>query len=241
MGDIPPQVWGMNLLPRSDFVLVSLPRTKVGRIPQQTMICFGTGIGAVPVTYLDGVQRPDRPTEFGQMEWATRTLQEWKYRNFLIKAKISTDGPVPNEEACNLWNIAQWLLSKVTKRESAAIRQRLAVAQDKAATVYSLAQESGAGTDICREAVELYIRMMGRLAGQYTLAQGGFGGCYIGGGIGLKYGAWRLVQDGFMEEFYAVGHYESKMRRTPVYLVNREVGDLGAAYAAFNLVRQRAA
>lgn len=81
-------------------------------------------------------------------------------------------------------------------------------------------------------AVDRFCLSLGSVAGDITLAQGGFGGVVIAGGLGLRIKDI-LVRSGFAERFRAKGRFEGLMSSVPVKLITHPQPGLFGAAAAF--------
>jgi glucokinase len=80
-------------------------------------------------------------------------------------------------------------------------------------------------------AVDRFCLSLGSVAGDYALAQGGFGGVVIAGGLGYRLRDY-LPKSGFAERFCAKGRFGSLMATVPVKLITHpQPGLLGAAAA----------
>jgi glucokinase len=80
-------------------------------------------------------------------------------------------------------------------------------------------------------AVDRFCLSLGSVAGDLALAQGGFAGVVIAGGLGLRLRD-SLLASGFAARFRAKGRYESVMAAIPVKLIlHPQPGLLGAAAA----------
>ncbi|ANU08729.1 glucokinase [Paraurantiacibacter namhicola] len=84
---------------------------------------------------------------------------------------------------------------------------------------------------LCAAAVDRFCMSLGSVAGDIALAQGGFGGVVIAGGLGFRLRD-TLVSSGFAERFAAKGRFQSLMAKIPVKLmVHPQPGLYGAAAA----------
>lgn len=81
-------------------------------------------------------------------------------------------------------------------------------------------------------AVDRFCLSLGSIAGDITLAQGGFGGVVIAGGLGLRIKDI-LVRSGFAERFRAKGRFEGLMASIPVKLITHPQPGLFGAAAAY--------
>ncbi len=81
-------------------------------------------------------------------------------------------------------------------------------------------------------AVERFCLCLGSVAGDIALAQGGFAGVVIAGGLGLRIKD-SLLRSGFAERFRAKGRFEGLMAGLPVKLITHPQPGLFGAAAAF--------
>ena len=81
-------------------------------------------------------------------------------------------------------------------------------------------------------AVDRFCLSLGSVAGDIALAQGGFGGMVIAGGLGYRIRD-TLAQSGFAERFRAKGRFEKLMSTIPVKIITHPQPGLFGAAAAF--------
>lgn len=81
-------------------------------------------------------------------------------------------------------------------------------------------------------AVDRFCLSLGSVAGDIALAQGGFAGVVIAGGLGLRIKD-TLLRSGFAERFRAKGRFEGLMASLPVKLITHPQPGLFGAAAAF--------
>lgn len=81
-------------------------------------------------------------------------------------------------------------------------------------------------------AVDRFCMSLGSVAGDYALAQGGFGGVVIAGGLGYRIRE-TLLASGFAERFRAKGRFAALMASIPVKLIVHPQPGLFGAAAAF--------
>ncbi len=90
-----------------------------------------------------------------------------------------------------------------------------------------------AGEDsLASAAIDRFCLSLGSVAGDVALAQGGFGGVVIAGGLGLRIKDI-LLRSGFDERFRAKGRFEKLMAGIPVKLITHPQPGLFGAAAAF--------
>ncbi len=89
------------------------------------------------------------------------------------------------------------------------------------------------GTDsLAAAAIDRFCLSLGAVAGDIALAQGGFSGVVIAGGLGYRLRD-HLPRSGFAERFRAKGRFESLMAGIPVKLITHPQPGLFGAAAAF--------
>ena len=94
------------------------------------------------------------------------------------------------------------------------------------------------GSDsLAAAAVDRFCMSLGSVAGDIALAQGGFGGVVIAGGLGYRIRE-TLLKSGFSERFKAKGRFQELMASIPVKLIVHPQPGLFGAAAAF--VREHA-
>ena len=89
------------------------------------------------------------------------------------------------------------------------------------------------GSDsLAAAAVDRFCMSLGSVAGDIALAQGGFGGVVIAGGLGYRIRE-TLLKSGFAERFKAKGRFQELMASIPVKLIVHPQPGLFGAAAAF--------
>ena len=89
------------------------------------------------------------------------------------------------------------------------------------------------GSDsLAAAAVDRFCLSLGSVAGDIALAQGGFGGVVIAGGLGFRIRE-TLLKSGFAERFKAKGRFQELMASIPVKLITHPQPGLFGAAAAF--------
>ena len=81
-------------------------------------------------------------------------------------------------------------------------------------------------------AIDRFCLSLGSVAGDYALAQGGFGGVVIAGGLGYRLRK-HLPNSGFAQRFSAKGRFAELMAAIPVKLITHPQPGLFGAAAAF--------
>jgi len=89
------------------------------------------------------------------------------------------------------------------------------------------------GSDsLAAAAVDRFCMSLGSVAGDIALAQGGFGGVVIAGGLGYRIRD-TLLKSGFSERFKSKGRFQELMASIPVKLITHPQPGLFGAAAAF--------
>jgi glucokinase len=97
----------------------------------------------------------------------------------------------------------------------------------------AVSTEAQAGSDArCVEAVDMFLGLLGGVAGNLALTLGARGGMYIGGGIVPRLGDW-IDRSSFRERFVAKGRFRAYLEKMPTYLVDAKTSPalIGAARA----------
>jgi glucokinase len=79
-----------------------------------------------------------------------------------------------------------------------------------------------AGTDpVASKALDIFMEMLGTIAGDLAVTSGARGGIYIGGGI-LPRMSNRFVNSGFRKRFTDKGRYHDYLEQIPTFLITRD-------------------
>ncbi|MCB2084840.1 MAG: glucokinase [Sphingomonadaceae bacterium] len=104
------------------------------------------------------------------------------------------------------------------------------VAEEDDIAIWTRGQD---GSDsLAAAAVDRFCLSLGSVAGDIALAQGGFGGVVIAGGLGYRIRE-TLLKSGFAERFKAKGRFQELMSSIPVKLIIHPQPGLFGAAAAF--------
>lgn len=105
-----------------------------------------------------------------------------------------------------------------------------AVAEEDDIAIWKRGQD---GSDsLAAAAVDRFCMSLGSVAGDIALAQGGFGGVVIAGGLGYRIRD-TLLKSGFSERFKSKGRFQELMASIPVKLIVHPQPGLFGAAAAF--------
>ena len=178
----------------------------------------GTGLGVAHV-WRKGVNYHVQATEGGHIDFAPLDAIEdavlarlrKRYRRVSVERVVSGPGLID-------------LYETLAAIEGRAVQQY----DDK-----TLWQMGMSGEDsLAAAAVDRFCLSLGSVAGDITLAQGGFAGVVIAGGLGLRIKD-SLVRSGFAERFRAKGRFEGLMSAIPVKLITHPQPGLFGAAAAY--------
>ncbi len=192
-----------------------VPLTQDGTI---SIIGPGTGLGVAHVLRYAGGYHV-QATEGGHVDFAPldsiedAILARMRKRFTRVSAERIVSGP-------GLIDIYETL----AQIEGRAIQQL----DDKTLWALGMSGEDS----LASAAIDRFCLSLGSIAGDVALAQGGFGGVVIAGGLGLRIKDI-LLRSGFDERFRAKGRFEKLMAGIPVKLITHPQPGLFGAAAAF--------
>jgi glucokinase len=200
------------------FIHLTGPDTPISATGTITVVGPGTGLGVTHVGRFDGRYHV-QSTEGGHIDFAPLDSIEdavlarlrKRYRRVSVERIVSGPGLIEIYETL------------------AAIEGKAVQSLDDK----TLWQRGTSGEDsLAAAAVDRFCLSLGSVAGDITLAQGGFAGVVIAGGLGLRIKD-TLVRSGFAERFTAKGRFEALMASVPVKLITHPQPGLFGAAAAF--------
>ena len=226
LNDLEAIAWGIGALEEQDFCTLNAGQTRAGG--NQAVIAAGTGLGQAGRVW-DGRRHRPLACEGGHADFApgspTETaLLAWLEARF---DHVSWERVVSGQ---GLVNIHAFLRDHRKVKTPGWLQEQLQ-AGDAAAAISNAAL---AGRDeICREALDLFIRCYGAEAGNLALKLMATGGVFVAGGIAPQL-IERLQQGDFLAAFCAKGRMQGLMEAMPVrVLLNERASLLGpAVYAA---------
>jgi glucokinase len=199
------------------FVHLCGPDQPLGEIGTISIIGPGTGLGVAHLLRTDSGYHV-QATEGGHIDFAPLDSIEdailaklrKRYRRVSVERVVSGPGILEIYET-------------LAGIEGRAIQQL----DDKSLWALGTAGEDS----LAAAAVDRFCMSLGSVAGDIALAQGGFAGVVIAGGLGLRIKD-TLLRSGFAERFRAKGRFEGLMTGIPVKLITHpQPGLLGAAAA----------
>jgi glucokinase len=202
----------------SQFLHLAGPDAPLGDEGTISVIGPGTGLGVAHL-YRSGGHYRVQATEGGHIDYAPldtiedAILARLRRRHTRVSVERVVAGP-------GIVDIYQTL---------AALEHR-SVAECDAIDIWT---RGTSGEDsLAAAAVDRFCLALGSVAGDLALAQGGFGGVVIAGGLGYRIRD-TLLASGFAARFRAKGRFESLMAKIPVKLIVHPQPGLFGAAAAF--------
>ena len=202
----------------NEFLHLAGPDTPLGENGTISVLGPGTGLGVAHI-WREGKRYRVQATEGGHIDFAPldsiddAILARLRQRHNRVSVERVVAGP-------GIVDIYQTL---------ARIEHR-SVPECDAVAIWTAGQD---GSDsLAAAAVDRFCLSLGSVAGDIALAQGGFAGVVIAGGLGYRIRE-TLRTSGFAERFRAKGRFESLMAAIPVKLIVHPQPGLFGAAAAF--------
>ncbi len=202
------------------------------------VIAPGTGLGEAFLTW-DGMRYRAFPSEGGHADFGPATalqaglLAHLRRRFEHVSVERVCSGP-------GLLNIYEYLRESGHAPESADIGDRLAAGTDGPPIISEAGLRRPAPDPLSREAVDLFVSILGAEAGNLALKVLSTGGVYLAGGIPMR--LLPALEDGrFLRAFVAKGRLGEVLARMPVHVVVRRAALLGAALRGLELAAARSA
>ena len=203
----------------SDFLHLTGPDEPLAAEGTISVVGPGTGLGVAHV-WRDGLGGYRvQATEGGHIDFAPRDgiedaiLARLRKRHNRVSVERVVSGPAIVDIYATLANM-----------------EHRAIMEQDDRTIW---QAGTSGEDsLAAAAVDRFCLSLGSVAGDIALAQGGFGGVVIAGGLGYRIRD-TLAQSGFAERFRAKGRFEKLMSTIPVKIITHPQPGLFGAAAAF--------
>lgn len=204
--------------------LAAINKGKPERDGNVGIVAPGTGLGMALAVFRGGAMHVVA-SEGGHVDFAPRTTLQIELLQDLLRTmphvsiERLTSGP-------GLVTIHRWLRKHRETPAPEWLTQRM-TSGDPAAALSAAALE---GTDqLCAEALDLFVSILGAVAGNLALTGMTTGGMYLGGGIPPKI-LPVLLGGPFMEAFAAKGRFRNMLEAIPVLVIlNDKAALLGAA------------
>lgn len=189
----------------------------------KALIAAGTGLGEA-IIFWDGQKYHPCPSEGGHASLAPTSDTEIELLRYLRTRHlhVSFERVVSGE---GLHSIYQFLRD-TKKNEPTWFAQQLVTGNPPAL----IAEAALKGTpEICVQALEVFVSLLGAEAGNLALKCLARGGVYVGGGIAPKI-LPKLRDGSLVRSFVAKGRYQRLLSTIPVWVIlNDQAGLLGAA------------
>lgn len=226
INDLYANAHGIALLAESDFVVLNpgVPQPSGNR----ALISAGTGLGQAGL-YADayGTYHPF-PSEGGHADFAPRNELEIELLRYLagrfehVSYERVLSGP-------GLHNLYDFLRDTGRGEEPPWLAEQIKQGDPSAAISKSALEGT---SEICLQALDLFISLYGAEAGNLALKMLATGGTYVGGGIAPKI-IRKLSSSAFMKSFTAKGRLGSVLKEIPVRVItNDKTALLGAGRVA---------
>ncbi len=211
----------------------ALNGTKVRKDGNRALVAPGTGLGMAMLIFENGEYIPVS-SEGGHVDFAPTVEPQIRFWRYLHKrwGHVSIERVVSGP---GLVSIYTWLKMARRHREPAYIAEMMND-MDPAAAITRGALEHH--NPLCRNALEMFVSILGAVCGNLALTGMTTGGLYLGGGIPPK--ILPVLQSGrFMRAFVDKGRFKGFLEKIPIRVIlNDRAALLGAAHGALELADQ---
>jgi glucokinase len=222
LNDLEACAWSLDGLPEEDIYLLHAGIETHGA--NRSIVSAGTGLGEAGV-YWDGSRYHPFASEGGHADFSPANLLEYELLEWLADryGHVSWERVVSGP---GLENIYHFLLSyHQTGIPDWLHRQALSQGLAPAISEAAIRKRD----ERCLEALDLFIQLYGREAGNHALKLMARGGVYLGGGIAPRI-LDRLNTGGFLQGFFGKGRMRPLLESMPVRVIlNDNASLLGAA------------
>lgn len=170
------------------------------------VVNVGTGLNAVPV-HTSGTLTLVPAAEAGHITLQARDAEELRLIDWMSK-RIPSSGMEEILSGRGLENLDEFIGDGAGRREAAAVMEAYAAGEERA-----------------RKAAEIFVRYLGRYAGDLALTNLPFGGVFLVGGV-IRHLGPHLMDLGFAEAFRDKGRFAAFMEQFPVHLVTDDYAAL---------------
>ncbi len=222
--------WGLPLLSAGDLCTINKGARRQGNA---ALIAAGTGLGEA-VLFWDGVSYRASASEGGHTDFAPRNPVEMGLLSFLMDSfgHVSYERIVSGPGLVNIYGF-------LARPEGVPERIRKRFKEEDPASVIADEAQKAEGDATCREALDIFVSVLGAEAGNLALKTLAVGGIYVGGGIPPK--IMKIIGDGlFMEAFVDKGRFRDFLSSIPVHVImNPKTALIGAANYGSSLIEHR--
>lgn len=226
LNDLEATAWGIaELAPRQ---LVSLTRGLRGRPGNGALIAAGTGLGMAILAW-DGERFRPSASEGGHQGFTPRDELEIDLLRYMRKKyrRVSLERVISGPGFSDMYD---FLIASGRRKESVAMKRRLAGADDRNAVISRAGMNSE--DRAAAMVVDLFVSLYGAAAGDLALVARATAGVYVGGGIAAKL-LPQLRHGRFMRAFRDKGRLTPLVEKIPVHVIlEPRAALLGAAACA---------
>ncbi len=229
INDLKAQAYGIAILDPEDFIVLN--KGSEAAVGNAALIAAGTGLGQAGL-YWDGQAYHPFATEGGHTSFGPKGERQIALLNFLARryGRVSWERAVSGP---GIVNIFEFLLEYRDTAKPAWLEAELGDDGDAAPLITKAALEGR--SEICVEALDLFVELYGAEAGNLALKMLATGGVFVGGGIAPRI-IEKLGQPLFMQAFLDKGRMRPLLEATPVRVVmNKSAALMGAARYAVSL------
>jgi glucokinase len=195
------------------------------------VVAPGTGLGIALLVFVKG-QRYPLPSEGGHVDFAPKDAQEIELLRHLLgqRSHVSVERLVSGPGLLTIYSWLKeyrghtepkWLQEMFTLKDASQVISEAALAEKE---------------PLCVESLDMFVSILGSVAGNLALTGMTTGGIYLAGGICPKI-LPKLTEAGFMKAFTAKGRFEEFLSGIPVRVIlNDKAALLGAACCASELL-----
>jgi glucokinase len=226
VNDLKATAYAIPLLTNKE--LHALNKAKARKGQNLGLVAPGTGLGMALLIWMENKYIPVA-SEGGHADFGPNNQKEvelWAYLHerwghVSVERVLSGSG---------LSDIYSWLRLSGRHHEPAWLANKIEV-MDPARAISEAALDRK--DPLCEEALDIFISILGSVAGNLALTGMTTGGVYLGGGIPPKI-LPKLDQDTFMQAFTNKGRFRDLLEKIPVRVIlNDKAALLGAAHCAF--------
>lgn len=214
LNDLQAQGHALDLL-TPDVLQTILPGQTAGHHAARLVIGVGTGMNAAAV-YRLGDRTLVPPSEAGHVSLPAQNADELRLLDWIAR-KHGTPGFEDVLSGRGFERVYEWLCDEAgvtAPLDAGGIMQAVNDGSNK----------------IAEDTARVFIRMLGRAAGNLALVHLPFGGIYLIGGVARHF-APHLLRLGFQEAFYDKGRLSEFMEQFPVHLVDDDYAALTGSAA----------
>ena len=228
--DLEAMAHGVLILPPEEMEYLNRP-TRKPSAGTKALLAPGTGLGEA-ILFWDGKTYHPFPSEGGHASFAPTSDIEIELLRYLRSSYLHVSFErILSGEGLHL--IYQFL--RDTKKNEPTWFAEQIPSGDPAALIADAALKGK--PDICVQALDLFVSILGGEAGNLALKTLSLGGLFLTGGIPPKI-LPKLREEGFKRAFTSKGRYKRLLSQIPVSVIlNDKVGLLGAASVAAQVAK----